>query len=92
MEPIRITLVTSPGCHYCDDAKEMLESLGKSLPIAVDLIPLSSNTGRDLVVKHRVPFPPVLLIDGSFFGHGRISRRKLEQRLGELEKTAGMGT
>ena len=91
MEPIRITLVTAPGCHYCEEAQRMLESLSNRFAIAIDLVPLASSTGRDLVVEYRVPFPPLLLIDGSFFGHGRISQRKLEGRLGELELT-GRGT
>jgi hypothetical protein len=85
MEPIRISLVTAPGCHYCDDACRILESLKKSYPMAVDLVPMASKAGRDLVALYRVPFPPVLLINGSFFGHGRISRRKLERWLEKLE-------
>lgn len=91
MEPILITLVTAPGCHYCEDAQRMLESLRERFSLSIDLVPLASETGRSLVVEHRVPFPPLLLIDGSFFGHGRLSQRKLERRLGEL-RAAGRVT
>jgi hypothetical protein len=38
----------------------------------------------DLLVRHRVPYPPILLIEGEFFGYGRISRRKLEMHLAHL--------
>jgi hypothetical protein len=47
-------------------------------------VPLLSETGRDLVARHRVPFPPILLIEGAFFGFGRLSQRRLEQRLIKL--------
>lgn len=85
MKPIRITLVTAPGCHYCEDAQRVLESLRERFSLSIALVPLASETGRSLMVEHRVPFPPLVLIDGSVFGHGRLSRQKLERRLGELQ-------
>ncbi|HSL26069.1 MAG TPA: glutaredoxin [Acidimicrobiia bacterium] len=84
MEPIPIALVTAPGCHFCDDAMETLEALGDDFPITVEVIPLASDAGRAWMVEHRVPFPPILIVDGSFFGFGRISRRRLERRLTDL--------
>ena len=86
--PIEITLVTASGCHFCDDATRLLEDLRSSVPLAVRVVPLTSEEGRELAVRHRVPFPPILIIDGVLFGHGRISRRKLERRLGELAEVA----
>jgi hypothetical protein len=47
-------------------------------------VPLSSEEGLGLLVRHQVPFPPILLVDGAFFGYGRISRRKLEEHLARL--------
>lgn len=81
--PVDILLVTSPGCHYCDDALRLLEELGESTPLTVRTAPLSSDEGRELTVRHRIPFPPILVIDGVFFGYGRISRRKLERHLAQ---------
>ena len=74
-------LVTSPGCHFCDDASTLLGELAASYPLRVETVPLSSDYGRSLLVRHRVPFPPILMIDGEFFGYGRMSRRKLEAHL-----------
>ncbi len=84
MEPIQILLVTAPGCHFCDGAYETLRALGETFPLSVETTPLSSEVGRRLVVEHRVPFPPILIVDGAFFGHGRISRQRLAQHLTEL--------
>jgi len=91
MEPIRIVLVTAKGCHFCDEALEMLNALGGSFALSVETIPLASDTGRALVVKHRVPFPPLLIVDGAFFGHGRVSRRRLKQRLTQLAGLRSVG-
>lgn len=74
-------LVTSPGCHYCDDALDLLAELARAMPMTIKTIPMASDEGRSLIVRHRVPFPPILMINGELFGHGRISRRKLEARL-----------
>ena len=78
---VNVLLVTSPGCHYCDDALQLLEEIGEATPLRVRTVPLSSEEGRALLVRHRVAFPPILLVDGDYFGFGRISRRRLERHL-----------
>ena len=81
---IHVVLVTSPGCHFCDDALSLLEELAETSPLQIETVPLASEQGRSLLVRHRVPFPPILLIDGEFFGYGRISRRRLETHLSHV--------
>jgi hypothetical protein len=81
---IQVQLVTAPGCHFCDDAQRMLHTQKDRFPLTIELVPLLSETGRYLVARHRVPFPPILLIEGEFFGYGRLSQRRLEQRLIQL--------
>ncbi|MBI5156944.1 MAG: glutaredoxin [Acidimicrobiia bacterium] len=85
--PIEIILVTAPGCHFCEDAASLLDELDPPVPLLVRKLPLTSDEGRGLAIRHRVPFPPILIVDGRYFGHGRISRRKLERRLAELTQT-----
>lgn len=88
---IHAVVVTSPGCHFCDNAIRLLDELAETSPLQIETVPLSSEQGRSLLVRHRVPFPPILMIDGEFFGYGRISRRKLEAFLGSRaasERTA----
>ena len=82
--PIDVTLVTASGCHFCEDATRLLDDLGRSTPLTVRVVPLTSDEGRELAVRHRVPFPPILIVGGVLFGHGRVSRRKLERRFSEL--------
>lgn len=84
--PIDVTLVTAPGCHFCEDAAQLLEEFRQSARLVIREVGLTSEEGRELAIRYRVPFPPILVIDGVYFGHGRISRRKLERRLDELSQ------
>ena len=84
VERIHVQLVTAPDCHFCDEAQQILHVLEGRFPFTTEFVPLMSETGRDLVARHRVPFPPILLIEGAFFGFGRLSQRRLEQRLTQL--------
>lgn len=79
--PFQITLVTAESCHFCEDAKALLDELSATYPMTVTLVDMMSDEGRELVVAHRMPFPPLLLIDGTMFGYGRISARKLDKHL-----------
>jgi thiol-disulfide isomerase/thioredoxin len=81
--PSRVTavLVTAQRCHFCRDAWELLSDLSSRYPITVRSVDLSSTEGTEIATRYRVPFPPVLLLDGEYFGHGRISRKKLTRTL-----------
>lgn len=89
--PVDVVVVTSPGCHFCDDALGLLEELAETTELRIETIPLASERGRSLLVRHRVPFPPIVMIDGEFFGYGRISRRKIEAHLERLKAEEAVG-
>jgi glutaredoxin len=85
---VEVVLVTAHRCHFCDDARNLLEDLGGRYPLAVREVELESDEGIAIATRFRVPFPPVLLLNGGYFGHGRISRRKLTRA---LDETIGAG-
>jgi thiol-disulfide isomerase/thioredoxin len=84
--PVEIVLVTAPGCHFCDETSRLLDEIGEVTRLEVRTVPLSSDEGRGLLARYRVPFPPIMLVEGVFFGYGRISRRRLESHLAGLTK------
>lgn len=81
---IEVTFVTATGCHYCDDAAALLEQLAQFYPLKIRTVDLSDQEGAVIARRFRVPFPPVLLIDGEYFGYGRISGRKLTKHLTQI--------
>lgn len=81
---IKVTLVTSAGCHFCREADRLLDNLKQRFPLSIERIDLTSTEGAALARRFRVPFPPVVLIDGEYHGHGRISKRRLTRALSRL--------
>lgn len=79
--PTQITLVHSPACHFCDDARAALAELGADFPLAVELLDAADPRGRRLVDLHRASMYPLVLVDGVFFSFGRLPRKKLRKLL-----------
>jgi hypothetical protein len=79
--PIHVEMVTSPGFHYCGHAREVLERVGAEVPLRVTEVDLDSPAGQDALARWRVPFPPIVILDGALFAYGRISERKLRAAL-----------
>ena len=83
-QPIRVVLVTSAGCHFCREVDRLLDKLQRTFLLSIERIDLTSVEGTAIARRWRVPFPPVLLIEGEYHGHGRISERKLTRALTRL--------
>ena len=50
MIPVRVTLLTAAGCHYCAFAKEIVARLGQEWPIDLEEISLFSERGAELAL------------------------------------------
>ena len=79
--PVRVTVVESPACHYCANAHQVLAELAATYPLVVDTVDARTDAGRLLMAKHRAAMSPLVLLDGAFFSHGRLPRRKLTKVL-----------
>jgi hypothetical protein len=84
-EPAQITLVESEACHFCEDAHRALAELAASYPFAVESVDVRSATGQRLMQLHRASMSPLVLLDGEFFSHGRLPRRKLAKVLAQRQ-------
>lgn len=76
-----MVLVTSPGCHFCEFAKRVVESLQAEYPLSVSEVSLLSPEGQELAARDGILFPPGIYVAGEFFGFGRLSASKLRKRL-----------
>lgn len=65
----------------CDQAKDVLTRVGKDVDLEVEELSSETERGRQLMMEHRVAFPPGVLIDGQPFSYGRLSERKLRKEL-----------
>ena len=79
--PVAITVVHSPACHFCDDARAALTDLATEFPLTVEFVDCTDPRGAALIREHRAGMYPLVLLDGGFFSAGRLPRKKLRARL-----------
>ena len=81
----RLTLYSKPGCHLCDEMKQVIERVGERIPLALEVIDIS--TDADLMARYGLEIP-VLLIDGRKAAKYRLSAEEL-QRMCEGGRSSG---
>jgi glutaredoxin len=81
-----IIILTQSSCISCQRAKEILSRMEMEFPLNIREVPLQSNEGRILAVRHGVVFAPGILIDGELLSYGRLSENKLRHRLLDLSQ------
>ena len=76
-----LTIYSKPGCHLCDDMKQLVIRLSQSLPLRLEEIDISQDP--ELEARYGLEIP-VLMVDGRKAAKYRISdgelRRLLEAR------------
>jgi hypothetical protein len=87
-EPARITVVENEACHFCEDAQRVLAELAGNYPLVLETVDVRSEPGQRLMRVHRASMSPLVLVDGQFFSHGRLPRRKLAKLLEQRQTAA----
>ncbi len=85
MATVQLTLIGKPGCHLCDDARDVISGVVsdiESLPDAptVTIGEVSILDDADLFDKY-VEEIPVVLIDGVVHTYWRVDPARLERAL-----------
>lgn len=83
-----MTLVGKPGCHLCDDAREVVAAVVADLGAAADVaIVLEEKSILDDAALHErfVEEIPVVLIDGAVHNYWRIDPVRLKAALLEAQ-------
>jgi glutaredoxin len=62
-DSVPVTLYSKPGCHLCQDALELLESLGRRYPLQIDEIDIRSDP--DLFRRYDIRIPVIAFDDGT---------------------------
>jgi glutaredoxin len=74
----RLTLITRPGCHLCEVAKEALDRITADTGEAWTEVDVESAGELEAEYGDRVP---VILLDGSEHGYWRVEEDRLRRDL-----------
>jgi glutaredoxin len=74
----RVTLYSKPGCHLCDEMKEVIDVVAARVPFVLEVVDIS--TDPDLQARYGLQIP-VLVIDGTKVAKYRVTESELEAKL-----------
>jgi glutaredoxin len=75
----RVTLYSRPGCHLCEDAREVVERVCADLGTSYDEIDINSSAELLDAYSDQVP---VTLVDGRRHDFWRVDENRLRAALG----------
>ncbi|MDQ7906726.1 glutaredoxin family protein [Phytohabitans sp. ZYX-F-186] len=79
MSDARLTLITRPGCHLCDVAKEAIARVAAATGERWVEVDVESDRELEAEYGDRVP---VTLLDGKEHGYWRVEEQRLLRDLG----------
>lgn len=77
-EPIELVLYSRPGCHLCDEMKELLAQVLGDFDASLREVDVSTNPALEAHYGEQIP---VLLVDGKKAFKFRATRDALRERL-----------
>lgn len=86
----RLTLLTRPGCHLCDEARAVVEEvLGGHPEVAFEERSIVGDADLEREYAEEIP---VVLIDDRVHTVWRVDRERLEKALGSTGTTSSAST
>ncbi|MDI2098929.1 glutaredoxin family protein [Ruicaihuangia caeni] len=86
MSSVRVTLIGKPGCHLCDDAREVVTEVLSEFP-AVQLEERDILQEPELFDRYSEEIP-VVMIDDRVHNIWRVDRERLRAALAAAEASA----
>ena len=80
---IRIEIYTRPGCHLCDEAKEVIERVGRRIPFALAVINIEKDSELEKLYGEQIP---VVFINGNKAFKYHVDEAELEKKAKKLCK------
>jgi hypothetical protein len=71
---IRLTIYSRPGCHLCDEMKEVVHRVSSAVPFVLEEIDISGDPELERLYGIEIP---VLMADGKKVAKYRIGEREL---------------
>lgn len=76
--PPRITLISKPGCHLCDEAREVIERVARDLSVTWVEISILGDPQLSAAYAEQIP---VTLVDGAPHDYWGVDEDRLRARL-----------
>ena len=76
---MRLSLLTRPGCHLCDDAKVVMDRVSARSGEPWTEVDISTDPDLEDEYGFRIP---VVLLDGKEHGYWRVEEERLLRDLG----------
>ena len=80
MSTPRITLLTKPGCHLCDDARVVIERVSAQTGAGWEEVDITDDPGLQSKYADQIP---VTLVDGVQHDFWRVDEARLRKALAE---------
>ena len=83
MSHVDLTLIGKPGCHLCDDARDVIRSVVAALPEGSPRVSVSERSILDdaQLLERYADEIPVVLIDGRMHTYWRVDPARLRNAL-----------
>jgi glutaredoxin len=75
---IHLTIYSRSGCHLCDEMKAVVTRAGRSFPIALEEIDISTDPALEARYGLEIP---VLVIDGKKVAKYRVTEEELRRMI-----------
>ena len=80
---IALTLYSRPGCHLCDEAKEVVERVRARFPFSLRVINIETDSELETRYGEQIP---VVFINGNKAFKYHVDEAELEKKLKKLWK------
>jgi glutaredoxin len=84
-QPVRIEIYSRPGCHLCDEAKEVIERVRLRYPFSMRTINIETDPSLEREYGERIP---VVFINGTRAFEFRVDEQELLLEVERLWKTS----
>jgi glutaredoxin len=78
MDSVTLTLYTRPGCHLCDEMKEIVQPVARDFGCLLEEIDITSDSGLEARLGQDIP---VLFVNGRKAFKYRVTERELRKQL-----------
>jgi glutaredoxin len=80
-ESIRVEIYSRPGCHLCDEAKEVIERVRRRIPFDLRIINVEKDPQLEKDYGEKIP---VVLIGGSPVFNYQVNEAEFEDKVKTL--------